>query len=167
MDKAVKVIVAAAGLGRRMNSKINKPYMLIKGRPVLAYSLDILDAFPAVTEIVVVANFAEIEYCQEEIIRKYAYKKVTAIIPGAGKTGFGLERPDGLGNQEGWWHHDGARPFRPCFATGIAAGSQEVRRPGYGLDTLKVGFRSLGDEYSDRSKIMAVQHPRSLTCPCS
>ena len=155
MDKAVKVIVAAAGLGRRMNSKINKPYMLIKGRPVLAYSLDILDAFPAVTEIVVVANFAEIEYCQEEIIRKYAYKKVTAIIPGGrGKTGFGWKRPDGSGNQEGWVAiHDGGPPFlTPALLQELlqaarrwGAANSRPMASGYLEGS---GFRSLGDEYS-------------------
>jgi 2-C-methyl-D-erythritol 4-phosphate cytidylyltransferase len=172
VDKAVKVIVAAAGLGRRMNSKINKPYMLIKGRPVLAYSLDILDAFPAVTEIVVVANFAEIEYCQEEIIRKYAYKKVTAIIPG------GRERQDSvwnglmaLGNQEGWVAiHDGARPFlTPALLQELL---QAARRWGAAIpglwarDTLKVvDSEAWVMNTLDRSKIMAVQKPQVFDLP--
>ena len=163
----MKVIIAAAGLSRRMNSKINKPYMLIKGRPILAYSLDILDAFPAVTDIVVVANFADIEYCQEEVIQIYAYNKVRSVIPG------GQERQDSvwaglmaLGDVEGWVAiHDGARPFLTASLLQellLAAQSWGAAIPGlWARDTLKtVDSQGWVVNTLDRSQIMAVQTPQ-------
>lgn len=167
MDKQLKVVIAAAGLGRRMNSKLNKPYMLIKGRPVLAYSLDILDAFPAVTDIVVVAHAAELEYCQEEVIQKYAYKKVKEVIPG------GQERQDSvwaglmaLGDTRGWVAiHDGARPFLTASLLQellLAAERWGAAIPGLGArDTLKtVDAEGWAVNTLDRSKIVAVQTPQ-------
>lgn len=172
MDKQLKVIIAAAGLGRRMNSQVNKPYMLIKGRPVLAYSLDILDDFPAVSDIVVVANSAEIDYCREEIIQKFAYKKVRSVIPG------GQERQDSvwaglmdLGVVEGWVAiHDGARPFLTTSLLQellLAARQWGAAIPGLGArDTLKiVDSEGWVVNTLDRSKIMAVQTPQVFNLP--
>ena len=43
MDDNLRVVVAAAGTGSRMGSPINKQYLLLGGRPVLTYSLDIFE----------------------------------------------------------------------------------------------------------------------------
>ena len=39
MSGKISAIVLAAGNGRRMNSKTKKQYIMIKGKPVLWYSL--------------------------------------------------------------------------------------------------------------------------------
>lgn len=113
MDDNLRVVIAAAGVGRRMGGGINKPYRLLLSRPVLAYSIDVFEAHPQVDEIIVVAHPDEVDYCQSEVIKPYGYKKVSRVIPG------GAERQDSvwaglqsLGPDTAYVAvHDGARPL--------------------------------------------------------
>lgn len=104
-------IVLAAGSGRRMNSKIHKQYLLLKGKPVLYYSLWAFEESP-VSSVVLVTAAGEEAYCRREIIERYGIKKVKAIAAG------GRERADSVyeglkaaGKTDYVMIHDGARPF--------------------------------------------------------
>lgn len=167
MDNSLRVVIAAAGLGSRMNSKLNKQYMMIKGRPVLAYALDTFENFDSVESIVVVANPAEIEYCENEIIKKYAYQKVMGVIPG------GRERQDSvwLGmnafeNRTGLLAiHDGARPLltkQLLEELLLAAHRWDAAVPGVlARDTLKmVDDEGFVVNTLNRASIVAVQTPQ-------
>ncbi len=167
MDKSLQVVIAAAGLGSRMNSKLNKQYMLIQGRPVLAYCLDTFESFEAVDSMVVVANESEIKYCENEIIKRYGYKKVIGVIPG------GKERQDSVwaglnacANSTGLVAiHDGARPLltRQLLADLLSAVQKwGAAVPGvWARDTLKmVDEEGFVVDTLDRSRIAAVQTPQ-------
>lgn len=110
MGKSV-AIVLAAGKGSRMKSDIQKQYLLIKDRPVLYYSLKAFeDSF--IDEIVLVTGAEEISYCRDEIVKKYAFTKVTKIVAG-GKERYhsvyaGLQA---IEDCDYVFIHDGARPF--------------------------------------------------------
>ena len=104
-------IVLAAGQGKRMNSKVAKQYLLIKGKPVLYYSLAAFEE-SSVDEIVLVTGTGEEEFCQKEIVEKYGFGKVKTIVAG------GKERYHSVANGllackecEIVLIHDGARPF--------------------------------------------------------
>ena len=105
-------IVLAAGQGTRMRSKIQKQFLLIKGNPVLYYSLACFQNTDWVDDIILVASVDSIEFCRRDIVQKYGLTKVSKIIAG------GKERYDsvyqGLLACEGCDYvfiHDGARPF--------------------------------------------------------
>ncbi len=106
------VIVLAAGQGKRMNTKVRKQYLLIKDKPVLFYTLDCLEK-SFIDDIVLVVGEGEQEYCQKEIIEKYGFHKIRAVVTG------GKERYHSVyqGLQAISWKndivyiHDGARPF--------------------------------------------------------
>lgn len=110
MGKSV-AIVLAAGKGSRMKSDIQKQYLLIKDRPVIYYSLKAFeDSF--IDEIVLVTGAEEISYCRDEIVKKYAFTKVTKIVAG-GKERYhsvyaGLQA---IEDCDYVFIHDGARPF--------------------------------------------------------
>ena len=110
MGKIVAIILAA-GKGSRMKSDIQKQYLLIKDRPVLYYSLKAFeDSF--IDEIVLVTGAEEISYCRDEIVKKYAFTKVTKIVAG-GKERYhsvyaGLQA---IEDCDYVFIHDGARPF--------------------------------------------------------
>ena len=74
-------VVLAAGRGKRMNSDIQKQYLLIHEKPVLYYSLDVFEK-SFVDEIVLVTGEDEIEYCRREIVEKYGFQKVRQIVAG-------------------------------------------------------------------------------------
>lgn len=109
----ISVIVAAAGMSNRMGSKINKQFISINNKPILAYTLEKFENCRYIDEIVVVAKEEEIDYCRKEIVRRYNFNKVSKIVRG------GKERQDSVYNgilalnekTDIVLSHDGARPF--------------------------------------------------------
>jgi len=105
-------IVLAAGSGSRMNNEVKKQYIDICGKPVLYYCLKAFqDSF--IDEIILVTAKEDMEYCKEEIVRRYSLGKVRCVVSG------GRERYNSVMNgirmiKEGCdyvYIHDGARPF--------------------------------------------------------
>lgn len=109
----VSVIIAAAGMSNRMGSKINKQFIAINNKPILAHTLEKFEKCSYIDEIIVVSREDEVEYCRKEIVKKYGMKKVTNIVRG------GKERQDSIYNglmalnerTDIVLIHDGARPF--------------------------------------------------------
>ncbi len=106
-------LVVAAGSGRRMGASVKKQYMELGGKPVLYFSLKAFQNSGIIDEIVLVVGENELSYAQNEVVDKYGFTKVSAIIPG------GEERYDSvwqglqvIPEEEGYvFIHDGARPF--------------------------------------------------------
>lgn len=111
MKTRTAAIVLAAGRGRRMNSDVQKQYLLLEGKPVLYYSLKVFeDSF--IDEIVLVTGAEEIAYCRKEIAEKFGFRKISRIVAG-GKERYhsvfcGLQA---IGDCSYVFIHDGARPF--------------------------------------------------------
>ena len=112
MSERNTAIVLAAGQGKRMLSKVQKHFLEIQGYPVLYYSLLCVQERPLIQDIILVTGEESISYCKEEIVQKYGFTKVSAVIPG------GKERYDSVyaglcecRDCEYVLIHDGARPF--------------------------------------------------------
>ena len=112
MSERNTAIVLAAGQGKRMHSKVQKQFLEIGGKPVLYYSLRCFQESPLIQDIILVTGEESISYCKEEIVQKYGFTKVSAVIPG------GKERYDSVyaglcecRDCEYVLIHDGARPF--------------------------------------------------------
>lgn len=109
----VTAIVVAGGKGRRMGMEVNKQYLLLSGKEVVARTLEVFQKSPEVDEIILVSPEGEIEFCRENIVGKYNLNKVVKIVSG------GSERQDSVYNglvscssgTEVVLIHDGARPF--------------------------------------------------------
>lgn len=109
--KKCSAIILAAGVGKRMNSKIPKQFMELAGKPVLYYALKTFqESF--IDQLVLVAGASELDFCKKEIVDKYGFDKVKSVVAG------GRERYhsvyEGLKAAEGADYvfiHDGARPF--------------------------------------------------------
>lgn len=109
------VIIAAGGVGSRMEAGSSKQLMLLAGRPVVARSTAIFEAAPEIGEIVIVIDPADVERCQHEVVDKYGLSKVSAVVEGgetrARSVQNGLEQ---LGRHiDTVLVHDGARPLFP------------------------------------------------------
>ncbi|NLX03426.1 MAG: 2-C-methyl-D-erythritol 4-phosphate cytidylyltransferase [Syntrophomonadaceae bacterium] len=168
MVNNLRVVIAAAGTGSRMKSKINKQYMLLNSRPVLSYSLDVFEKYEAVDEIVIVAHPRDTEYCEKEIVKKFGYRKVKKVIPG------GEQRQDSVWagllqlNRDTTDYvavHDGARPLlTSALLTDLIKQAEEwgAAIPGvYARDTLKMVDRDgfVGNTL-DRSSTVFIQTPQ-------
>lgn len=108
----------SAGQGRRMGSSVQKQYIEIEGRPVIYYTLKAFQESRVIDDIVLVVGKGQEQYAEEEIVQKYQFSKVRAIVEG------GAERYDsvwqgllairdgeflGGGRSDYVFIHDGAR----------------------------------------------------------
>ncbi|WP_036371531.1 2-C-methyl-D-erythritol 4-phosphate cytidylyltransferase [Neomoorella thermoacetica] len=106
------MIIAAAGRGRRLGREVNKVFLPLAGKPMLAYSLAVAAASPLVDEIIIVTRPDDIPLCRQVVAGEGA-GKVKAIVAG------GAERQDSIAEglkavaRAAEWVavHDGARPF--------------------------------------------------------
>lgn len=109
-------VVLSGGRGRRMGTTLAKQYLMIQDRPILWYSLDVFERSEVIDDVILVTGKGQIPYCRQEIIEKYGFQKIRAVVEG------GVERYhsvwEGLRvlEQAGWkdgyiFIHDGARPF--------------------------------------------------------
>ena len=89
------VLMLAGGVGARMGANIPKQFIKIKGKPIIAYTLDIMEKNVNIdaVEIVCVHGFEDL---LESIIEEYGFKKVKWICEG-GPT-FSLSVYNGLKN---------------------------------------------------------------------
>ena len=108
----VSAIVVAAGKSKRFGHKVSKVVLKLNSRPIIAYSLAVLNAHPQIKEIIVVGNPGNIR-ALGSIIRQNRISKAVKVILG------GKERYDSVANglqaasskADFILIHDAARPF--------------------------------------------------------
>ena len=165
MKKNVAVVLAA-GQGKRMNSKVQKQFLLIKGKPVLYYTLNAFESSPLISEIVLVTGKDEMEYCQREIVDKYGFEKVCKIVAGGKERYHSVhEGIQAIDCADYVFIHDGARPFvdaamieRACVAV------EQYKACVVGMpvkDTIKIADEEgYAAQTPDRRLVWQVQTPQ-------
>jgi 2-C-methyl-D-erythritol 4-phosphate cytidylyltransferase len=105
-------VVLAAGSGSRMKSDVKKQYMEIGGKPLIYYSLKAFEE-SIIDDIVLVVSKGDVEYVQKEIVDKYHFDKVTAIVEGGLYRYHSVRRGLMAATEDCDYAfiHDGARPF--------------------------------------------------------
>lgn len=112
MKRLAAAIVPAAGRGTRLGLRSKKPFVLIKGKPIIAHTLERLNRSPVIDAIVVAAE-KECLGRLRSIIKVFSLDKVSAIVAG-GSTRFESVRNclAEIGPEyDTVIIHDGARPF--------------------------------------------------------
>lgn len=105
-------IVPSAGCGRRLGVKTRKPFVLLKGKPIIAHTLSALERCKAVDEIVIASESSYVGKFKA-LVKRYRFSKVRGIVVG-GRTRF--ESVKNCLSVIGPSFdivivHDGARPF--------------------------------------------------------
>lgn len=90
--KRCTAIVLAAGRGSRMGSGVAKQYMLLRGRPLIWYTLHAVEESSVIDDCILVTGAEDIFYVKEEIVVRYGFHKVMAVVAG------GRERYDSVYN---------------------------------------------------------------------
>lgn len=119
----ITAIILAAGKGLRLKSKISKPLIKIDFKPLIVYSLEILNNHPLIKDIIVVINNSNAAGIKQ-IKQKYKIEKIKAFVLG------GQQRKGSVYNGLIAVHsksdfvlvHDSARPFinSKCISKVIA-----------------------------------------------
>ena len=162
--RRVGAVVVAAGKSNRMQG-VDKVFTPILGVPLVAYSLDQLELFPSVAEIVLVLSPDSLDQGQD-LLRHRGYQKVTHVCAGGERrqdsVRCGLEH---LANCRWVIVHDGARP---CLDQGILqrglTAAEECGAAVAGVpvkDTIKlVSAQGQIMDTPDRDRLWAAQTPQ-------
>ncbi|HLO24870.1 MAG TPA: 2-C-methyl-D-erythritol 4-phosphate cytidylyltransferase [Geobacteraceae bacterium] len=112
-----RAIIPAAGMGKRMGAGINKQYLLLDGKPIVAHTITLFENAPFVDDIYLVIPEPEIPYCREHVVERYGFSKVRLIVPGGAERQHsvlnGLRAIQDAQDDDLILIHDGVRPFVP------------------------------------------------------
>ncbi|WP_456277104.1 2-C-methyl-D-erythritol 4-phosphate cytidylyltransferase [Bacillus sp. AK128] len=162
-----KVIIPAAGQGKRMKAGKNKQFILLGEVPVIIHTLLVFEQDEACSEVILVINKDEAGSFTE-LLEEYHIQKVKHIVVG------GEERQHSVYNglkqvepsTELILVHDGARPFitkekihslvQEALLTGAAILAVPVK------DTIKRVINGRVEETVERSSLWAVQTPQAF-----
>ena len=177
--KRCTAVVLAAGSGSRMKSGVAKQYMNLRGKPMIWYALHAIEESSVIDDCILVTGAEDISYVKEEIVAKYGFNKVDAVVAG------GKERFDSvynalrviadgkltIPNDDGYiFIHDGARPFltegilKRCYeevkVSGACVSGMPVK------DTVKIADREgYASQTPDRTLVWQIQTPQVFDAP--
>ncbi len=169
-EKKIAAVCLAAGRGKRMESKVQKQYLLLGNKPILYYSLAAFEN-SRVDSVILVVGTGEEEYCRKEIVEAYGFTKVKAVVPG------GKERYHSVyqgllaaGACDYVLIHDGARPFlNQEIIERCIEGAKDCNACVAGMpvkDTIKLADADQNIETTpDRSRVWMIQTPQAFSLP--
>jgi len=161
-------IIVAAGKSERMGTGIDKAFLSLGSKPMVAWSLLAFEACADIDQIILVVRKEQV-LPAKSVGQMFGISKLRAILPGGGK------RQDSV--MSGMAHmdaetrlvvvHDGARP---CVTPDlISEVLRYAKRNGCGIaasriwDTVKYVERGTTVDHTlDRSKLWAVQTPQAF-----
>jgi 2-C-methyl-D-erythritol 4-phosphate cytidylyltransferase len=176
----ISVIIVAAGESKRMGMgirpeiigtppRLRKPFLMLKGKPVLRYSIDIFRNIPAVREIVIAVNPRDTQRTENIINR---FKDIKTVVGGARRADSVFNALMATDNQSRMvLVHDAARPF--VSRVDVLRLIKEVRKSGAAIlavpvkDTIKKA-RMTNDEWriietiTPRENLWAAQTPQGF-----
>jgi len=167
--KDISVIIVAAGESKRMGIGIRKPFLMLKGKPVLRHSIDVFKNIAAVREIVIAVNPRDTQIT-ENIIK--GFKDIKTVAGGARRVDSVFNALMATDNQSRIiLVHDAARPF--VSRRDVLRLINQVRQSGAAIlavpvkDTIKkgkiqdTGFRIL-ETITPRESLWAAQTPQGF-----
>lgn len=161
-------IVVAAGRGDRMGGKVDKAFLSLGPRPVVAYSLQAFEDCDDIEYVVLVVRRDRIDQARG-MVQMFGFSKVGRVIAGGAKRQVSVQH--GLVEVPPETTvvavHDGARP---CVTPAIISDTvKTARRYGSGIAAVKitdtVKYVNRGHKVSktvDRDKLWAVQTPQTF-----
>jgi 2-C-methyl-D-erythritol 4-phosphate cytidylyltransferase len=170
-DRTAAIIVAA-GSSRRMQGR-DKLWIPLAGRPILARTIDVFEAFPRVDSIILVLNAARIAEARE-LCEREGWRKIAALVAGGTRrqdsVRLGLDKLAEIAPETAWvMIHDGARPF--ITAEILETGLQVAREHQAAIaavpvkDTIKQVQEGQVSAILDRSQLWAAQTPQIFSFP--
>ncbi len=161
-------VILAAGQGKRMNSAVQKQFLLLQDYPVLYYSIKAFEE-SSVDRIILVTGAEEISYCKEEIIGRYGFRKVSRVVAGGRERYHSVyEGLKAVGEADYVLIHDGARPFVTSeIINRTLNGARECGAcvPGMPVkDTITIiDENGFAESTPERSRVWMVQTPQTFS----
>ena len=161
------VIIVAAGSGRRMNLDINKQFIKLREKEIIAHTIQVFYENINIDEIVVCIKKEEEDFFKENIINKYNFKNIKIAYGGKERQDSiynGLKKLDK--NCDIVLIHDGARPFvdHRIINESIKV-AKEKKAVVVGVpvsDTIKIVSDGTVQETPERNLLWAAQTPQTF-----
>jgi len=161
------VIIAAAGIGRRMNAGMPKQYLELCSRPVICHTLDLFSKL-GIDETIIAVDPGRMVSINQEIIDPFGYSKSWKIVAGGdvrqGSVANALAAVSG--DVEVVLVHDGVRPFvtptriellmQTAFEKGACILAERIK------DTIKRVKDGVIIETVDRTELWAAGTPQAF-----
>ena len=166
----VTALIPAAGMGKRMGAGVNKQYLMLNEKPIVAHTLTVFENAPFVDDIYLIIPEPEIPYCREQVVERYGFTKVRRIVPG------GAERQNSVLNglramadardDDLVLIHDGVRPFVPVQVLERALETARVHDGALvavpAKDTIKIVTDGIIRETPPRENLWLAQTPQAF-----
>lgn len=160
-------LIVAAGSGKRMNAGINKQFIKLNNKEIIAYTIEVFSKNKNIDEIVVCIKEEEELFFKEHIIDKYKLKNIKIAYGGK-------ERQDSIYNGLKKINrccdivliHDGARPF--VDDTIINRSIESAKRNDAVVagvpvkDTIKVVSENTIESTPERNTLWSAQTPQTF-----
>lgn len=159
-----EAVVLSGGRGKRMGGDVPKQYMELEGYPLIYYTLKAFEE-SFIEGIVLVCAAGDEEYCKKEIVERYGFKKVKAIVCGGAERYHSVMAGIGKCEANYVFIHDGARIFpdeemlkrlhKDVKECGACVAAVPVK------DTIKLADeKGFVADTPDRSRLWQVQTPQ-------
>ena len=158
-------IIVAGGVGKRLKSRIHKPFVPLGRRPMLTWTLQAFEKSNSVDGIILVTHRRDVARARK-VVRAFRFRKIGCIVPG------GETRMDSVwrGMQalppETQWVavHDAARPLvTPELIEATIRGARRAKAAIAAVPvvpTVKQAVDGWVEKTLDRSRLWAVQTPQ-------
>ena len=178
MERVVKgrniAVVLAAGTGSRMKADVPKQFLLLGDKPLIYYALHTMEQSKIIDECILVTGEDDMERMRRDIVEKYGFHKVTAILPGGSERCFSVANAmrwievitnDASDRRDLVFIHDGARPFvteeilERTYQDALESGACVAAVPS--KDTIKLADEEgFAKETPERKTVWCVQTPQ-------
>lgn len=85
-------VILAAGSGSRMKSSVAKQFLELAGKPLIYYALSTVEESKVIDDCILVTGEEDLEKMRTEIVEKYGFRKVKAVIPGGSERCFSVAK---------------------------------------------------------------------------
>ncbi|WP_239027992.1 2-C-methyl-D-erythritol 4-phosphate cytidylyltransferase [Geomonas subterranea] len=157
-------------MGKRMGAGSNKQYLMLDGMPILARTVRTFQEAGCIDAIYLVSPEQEIPFCRSEVVERYGFTKVRAIVPGGSERQHsvynGLRAIGDINPDDVVLIHDGVRPFvsvqmiEDAAAVARDAGASVVAVPV--KDTVKVVRDGIITATPPRETLWLAQTPQAF-----
>lgn len=168
MKPICAAVIVAAGKGKRMGTEISKQFLPLRGKEILAHTVEKFEHAENIRDIVLVTGQDSLQDVQD-MAQEYGWQKIISVVAG------GRERQDSVWNgllavsedTEIVLIHDGVRPFvtedilNLSIETAVEMGGCVAGVPA--KDTIKVcNSENIAVDTPDRSTLWQIQTPQTF-----
>ena len=168
MKPICAAVIVAAGKGKRMGTEISKQFLPLRGKEILAHTVEKFEHAENIRDIVLVTGQDSLQDVRD-MAQEYGWQKIISVVAG------GKERQDSVWNgllaisedTEIVLIHDGVRPFvtedilNLSIETAVEMGGCVAGVPA--KDTIKVcNSENISVDTPDRSTLWQIQTPQTF-----